>query len=38
MSGNLALIVVNRSWRATVFSRRQARNRTATAVVDHIDT
>jgi Ca2+-transporting ATPase len=33
MSGNLALIVVNRSWRATVFSRASLRNRTATAVV-----
>jgi Ca2+-transporting ATPase len=33
MSGNLALIVVNRSWAATVFSRATLRNRTATAVV-----
>ena len=33
MSGNLALIVVNRSWRTTVFSRANLRNRTATAVV-----
>jgi len=33
MSGNLALIVVNRSWGATVFSRATLRNRTATAVV-----
>ncbi len=33
MSGNLALIVVNRSWRATVFSRAPLRNRTATVIV-----
>lgn len=33
MSGNLALIVVNRSWAATVCSRAASRNRTATAVV-----
>jgi Ca2+-transporting ATPase len=33
MSGNLALIVVNRSWGATVFSRATLRNRTATAVI-----
>jgi Ca2+-transporting ATPase len=32
MSGNLALIAVNRSWRTTLFSRRRARNRTATTV------
>jgi Ca2+-transporting ATPase len=33
MSGNLALIVVNRSWATTVFSRVTLRNRTATAVI-----
>jgi Ca2+-transporting ATPase len=33
MSGNLALIMVNRSWGATVFSRASLRNRTATAIV-----
>jgi Ca2+-transporting ATPase len=33
MSGNVALIVVNRSWATTVFSRATLRNRTATAVV-----
>lgn len=32
MSGNLALIVTNRSWRVSLFSR-QRHNRTATAVV-----
>jgi Ca2+-transporting ATPase len=33
MSGNLALIVVNRSWRIPLFSRRRTGNRTAAAVV-----
>jgi Ca2+-transporting ATPase len=33
MSGNLALIVVNRSWRTSMFSRLRAHNRTAMAVV-----
>jgi Ca2+-transporting ATPase len=33
MSGNLALIMVNRSWRVSLVSRRKAGNRTATAVV-----
>ncbi|HEU4726846.1 MAG TPA: cation-translocating P-type ATPase [Kofleriaceae bacterium] len=33
MSGNLALILVNRSWRATVFSRLHTHNRTAALVV-----
>jgi Ca2+-transporting ATPase len=33
MSGNLALIVVNRAWNATVLSRARRRNRTATAVI-----
>jgi len=33
MSGNLALILVNRSWQVPVFSRRKGGNRTAMAVV-----
>jgi Ca2+-transporting ATPase len=33
MSGNLALIVVNRSWRIPLLSRRRAGNRTASLVV-----
>jgi len=33
MSGNLALIVVNRSWRVSALSRHRTRNRTSTAVV-----
>lgn len=33
MSGNLALIVVNRSWRTTVLSRATLRNRTAAVVI-----
>ena len=33
MSGNLSLIVVNRSWRVPMFSRRRTFNRTASAVV-----
>lgn len=33
MSGNLALIAVNRSWRESVIARRRTPNRTATAVV-----
>jgi len=33
MSGNLALIVVNRSWRVSALSRLRTRNRMATAVV-----
>jgi len=33
MSGNVALIVVNRSWRVSALSRLRTRNRMATAVV-----